>query len=84
MAKVLPVTDPDEAVSLFLAGVLMWQGNSDDPEKLVPGWNVEGVRRWAGVNSFGRFVILVEEDEGGSPTASVECDSTTANEVSKD
>jgi len=31
------------------------------------------------------FAVLVEGDDGGdSPTASVECDSTTANEVSKD
>lgn len=73
MAKVLPVTDPDEAVSLFLAGILMWQGNADDPEKLAWGWNVEGVRKWARVNAYGRFVILVEEDdEGDSPTTASE------------
>lgn len=81
MAKVIPVTDPDEAASLFLAGILMWQSAACAPEKLVQGWSVEEVRKWAGVNAFGRFVILVEDDEeDASPTASVECDSTTANE----
>lgn len=65
MAKVLPVTDPDEAVSLFLAGILMWQqSDAGDPEKLVQGWTVEGVRGSAGVNTFGRFVILVEDNGG--------------------
>jgi hypothetical protein len=63
MAKVIPVTDPDEAVSLFLAGILMWQGNGGAPEKLVPGWVVEEVRKWVGVDTFGRFVILSEEDD---------------------
>ena len=48
MAKVIPVTDPDEAVSLFLAGILMWQSAACAPEKLVQGWTVEGVRELRG------------------------------------
>jgi hypothetical protein len=63
MAKVIPVTDPDEAVSLFLAGILMWQRAACAPEKLVQGWTVEGVRGSCVVNEFGRFVILGEEDD---------------------
>ena len=63
MAKVIPVTDPDEAVSLFLAGILMWQSAACAPEKLVQGWTVEEVRGSCVVNKFGRFVIRGEEDD---------------------
>lgn len=76
MAKVLPVTDPDEAVSLFRAGLLMWRGTGCDPETLVEGRSERSIRLHAPGCSFGGLVILVEEDEEG--------DSPTANKVSKD
>jgi hypothetical protein len=35
-------------------------------------------------NEMGGWILVEEDDEGASPTASEERDSTTANEVSKD
>lgn len=69
MAKVLPVTDPDEAASLFRAGILLWRGNGCDPEPLVDGWVEDAIRIHATNSHYGSLVILVEEDdEGASPT----------------
>lgn len=71
MGRVVRVTDPEEAVRLFEAGMLYWQY----PEGVVPlgpVWALYNIRNEIKFYPIThRLVYIVEEDE--------ECDSTTTD-----
>ena len=87
MAKLVQVTDVEEALTYWKNGMLMCRdGERKWHDYSI--WHNDGelrhMVRAALDNEMGGWILVEEDDEGASPTASEERDSTTANEVSKD
>lgn len=87
MAKLVQVTDVEEALTYWKNGMLMCRGGRDSWQDYSI-WHNDGelrhMVRAALDNQMGGWILVEDDGEGDSPIASVECDSTTANEVSKD
>lgn len=58
-SRIVAITDPDEAVRLFRAGLLLFY-NGGIIYPLLPGWGESGIRKAA----VGKHVaMLIEEDD---------------------
>lgn len=58
--RIVKITDPDEAVTLFRAGLLMFYNGRAGVHPLLPEWEESGIRK-AAVGKH--MAMLVEEDD---------------------
>ena len=58
--RIVKITDPDEAVTLFRAGLLLFYNGRSGVHPLVRGWNESGIRK-AAVGKH--MAMLIEEGD---------------------